>query len=156
MLSNPKFGWCNFDLCGFHATPSYLTDVPFDMTECLINYLIQKQSVCSFDCERSDFKLVLSYEDAYIINSAEKVEVYKLDVHPLEIAQMFIEDIIRDIDGWVVWDCAFFHDEEDKEVRRSSILRGLKIIIGGLADKAGKSPDGVGLSENVRWKYLTS
>ena len=156
MLSNANCGWCDFDLCGFHATPSYLTDIPFDLTECFINYLIQKQSVCSFDCEGSEFMLVLSYNDAYIINNAELVEVYKLDIHPLEIAQMFIDDTTKNLEDWVVWDCAFFHDEEDKEERRDSIIRGLKIIEAGLANKAGRSSCEIGFSENVRWKYLTS
>lgn len=28
MITNPRCGWCNFELGDFKGSPSYLTDVP--------------------------------------------------------------------------------------------------------------------------------
>ena len=30
MITNPKYGWCNFELGNFKGTPSCLTDVPVE------------------------------------------------------------------------------------------------------------------------------
>lgn len=38
MISNPKHGWCNFDLGTFHGTPSYTANVPMNLLDAFIQY----------------------------------------------------------------------------------------------------------------------
>lgn len=59
MISNPKHGWCNFDIGSFHGTPSYLTDVPSDLLEAFAKYYKEGSTVCSFDEEGTEFLFVI-------------------------------------------------------------------------------------------------
>ena len=40
MISDPKYGWCNFKLGDFKGTPSYLTDVPIDVLDAFSHHFI--------------------------------------------------------------------------------------------------------------------
>ena len=53
MISNPRFGWCNFELGDFKGSPSYLTDVPVDLLDAFIDYHTKGYGVAVFDEEGS-------------------------------------------------------------------------------------------------------
>ena len=41
MISDSKYGWCNFKLGDFEGHPSYLTDVPVDILDALLIIIIK-------------------------------------------------------------------------------------------------------------------
>ena len=61
MISNPKYGWCDFVLGDFHGHPSYLTDVPVDLLEAFISYFENGTGTAFFDEEGSEFTLILKH-----------------------------------------------------------------------------------------------
>ena len=74
MISNPKYGWCNFDLGDFHGHPSYLTDVAMDLVTACYKYVINDNDYITvkFDEEGSEFILLADYYDCYIIEQKEE------------------------------------------------------------------------------------
>lgn len=101
MISNPKFGWCNFNIDNFSGHPSYLTDVPVD----LINFFLKakkEKSKCFFDEEGTEFTLVYNKEKIYIIASRERgKERYNFPKQNLNnLAKELYEDITNNLEEW--------------------------------------------------------
>lgn len=61
MISNPRFGWYNFELGDFKGSTSYLTDVPVDLLDAFIDYHTKGYGVAVFDEEGSHFTLIDEY-----------------------------------------------------------------------------------------------
>ena len=101
MISNPKVGWCNFELGDFKGTPSYLTDVPMDLLNAFIDYYTRGNGIAEFDEEGSEFALVLTRNGVYIIEAkdAHTLHAYH-DIDISDLAQKLIIDILFNIDGW--------------------------------------------------------
>ena len=101
MISNPKYGWCNFDLKVFHGTPSYLTDVPVDLLNAFIQYHTTGTGIAWFDEEGTEFTLVITPYSLFIIE--EKDEPVLHDFSEINIGNLekeLIEDIEKDLTGW--------------------------------------------------------
>ena len=101
MISNPKYGWCNFDLKVFHGTPSYLTDVPVDLLNAFIQYHTTGTGIAWFDEEGTEFTLVITPYSLFIIE--EKDEPVLHDFSEINIGNLekeLIEDIGKDLTGW--------------------------------------------------------
>ena len=101
MISNPKYGWCNFDLKVFHGTPSYLTDVPVDLLNAFIQYHTTGTGIAWFDEEGTEFTLVITPYSLFIIE--EKNEPVLHDFSEIKINNLekeLIEDIEKDLIGW--------------------------------------------------------
>ena len=67
MITNPEYGWCNFELGNFKGTPSYLTDVPVDLLEAFIEYHTKGMGAAWFDDEGAEFTLVITPYSLFII-----------------------------------------------------------------------------------------
>ena len=77
MISEPKYGWCNFKLGDFFGHPSgYMTDVVQDLLNAFINFYKNRASVVVFDEEGSYFTLLLTYNGIYIIEEKEEVKLF--------------------------------------------------------------------------------
>lgn len=101
MISNPKNGWCNFKLGDFKGTPSYLTDVPFDLLTAFIDYHSKGCGIAWFDEEGSEFTLVITPHSLFIIEEKDKPILYDFsDMKVRDIEEELINDIERDIDEW--------------------------------------------------------
>lgn len=101
MISNPKYGWCDFDLKLFHGLPSYLTDVPVDLLNVFIQYHSTGTGIAWFDEEGSEFTLVITPYSLFIIE--EKDEPVLHDFSEMNIDNLekeLIEDIEKDLIGW--------------------------------------------------------
>lgn len=103
MISNPNYGWCNFELGDFKGSPSYLTDVPIDLLDAFIDYHTKGYGVVVFDEEGSCFTLVMSKYNwgIYIIEEKDYPKLHNLcdfDVEDLE--EELINDIERDLNRW--------------------------------------------------------
>lgn len=113
MVSNPKHGWCNFDLRTFHGTPSYLTDVPVDLLDAFIQYHTTGTGIARFDEEGTEFTLVLTPYSLFIIEEKEKPILHDLsDIKTEELEKELIEDIEKDLIGW----SEFITSDDRKEI----------------------------------------
>lgn len=120
MLSNPEHGWCNIKIGDFEGVASYLTDVPFNCLAAFIQYFDRSSNLNSasvyFDEEGTEFYTVFDYYSTYIIiEREEKPELkYLDDVGIKQLANELIEDLERDFDCWVKWEC-YDDPEEGRE-----------------------------------------
>lgn len=113
MISNPKYGWCDFDLKLFHGSPSYLTDVPVDLLNVFIQYHAIGTGIAWFDEEGTEFTLVITPYSLFIIE--EKDEPVLHDFSEINIGNLekeIIEDIEKDLTGW----SEFITDDDREEV----------------------------------------
>ena len=102
MISNPKYGWCDFDLKSFHGSPSYLTDVPVDLLNAFIQYHTTGTGMAWFDEEGTEFTLVITpYSSLFVIEEKDKPVLH--DFSEIKISNLekeLIEDIEKDLIGW--------------------------------------------------------
>ena len=101
MISNPKYGWCNFDLKSFHGSPSYLTDVPVDLLNAFIQYRTTGTGIAWFNEEGTEFTLVITPYSLFIIEEKDKPVLHdfsEIKINNLE--KELIEDIEKDLIGW--------------------------------------------------------
>ena len=115
MISNPRYGWCNFELGDFKGFPSYLTDVPIDLLDAFLDYHAKGYGVAVFDEEGSYFTLVMSAYNwgVYIIEEKDYPKLHNLcdfDVEDLE--EELINDIERNLKGW----SEFITDDDAEEI----------------------------------------
>lgn len=122
MISNPKYGWCNFDLENFHGTPSYITDIPFDLLDCVIQYIKTGCGSCWFDEEGTSFTLVLTPYDVYIISEKDNSYLYKFNINIENLIKEIINDIEKNIDNWD----SFYYS--NKELYKTLIESKIKFI----------------------------
>ena len=103
MISEPKYGWCNFKLGDFIGHPSgYMTDVVQDLLNAFINFYKNRASVVVFDEEGSYFTLLLTYNGIYIIEEKEEAKLFNFSEFDIyELANELINDIENDFDNWV-------------------------------------------------------
>ena len=101
MLSNPKTGWCEFEIGNFKGTPSYLTNVPVDLLTAFIDYYKKGIGAVFFDEEGSEFNLLLSNYSVYIVYCENKTTLYEFpDVDIDNLANELITDIKSNVDSW--------------------------------------------------------
>lgn len=101
MISNPKHGWCNFDLKSFHGSPSYLTDVPVDLLNAFIQCHTTGTGIAWFDEEGTEFTLVITPYSLFVIEEKDKPVLHdfsEIKINNLE--KKLIEDIEKDLIGW--------------------------------------------------------
>ena len=100
MISNPKHGWCDIKIGEFQGTGSYLTAVPLDMVNAFIHYYEDGAGACFVNEEGTDFTLVLSEFNAYIIINREKQELYNVSVSIDTLADELQDDILKCPKEW--------------------------------------------------------
>lgn len=128
MISNPKNGWCNFDLKSFHGTPSYLTSVPIDLLDAFIQYHSTGTGIAWFDEEGTMFTLVITPYSLFIIEEKDKPILHDFS-NMIEIENLekeLISDIEKNLTEWsnfIVSD-----DKEDIILNRSEILKKICLL----------------------------
>lgn len=101
MISNPKYGWCDFDLKTFHGTPSYLTDVPVDLLNAFIQYHTTGTGIAWFDEEGTEFTLVITPYSLFVIEEKNKPILHDFsEINIDNLEKELIEDIEKDLIGW--------------------------------------------------------
>lgn len=115
MISNPKYGWCDFKLRTFEGTPSYLTDVPIDLLTAFIDYHTNGCGVAWFDEEGTEFTLIITPYSLFIIEEKDKPILHDFsEMNIKNIEKELIEDIENDIYGWI----NFMTDDDQEEVKQ--------------------------------------
>lgn len=114
MISNPKYGWCDFDLGDFHGHPSYITSVATDLLEASYNYAFGKSNhiTIRFDEEGSYFILLADCYDCYIIEQKDEDTLHSIDIGIKDLIREIVRDIESDIDTWAAF--GIFDDLEIK------------------------------------------
>lgn len=100
MISNPKHGWCNFDLGTFHGTPSYTTDVPMDLLDAFIQYHTTGTGIAWLDEEGTWFTFVITPYSCFIIEEKDKSVLHEFSERIDNLEKELIEDIEKDLTGW--------------------------------------------------------
>ena len=127
MISNPKFGWCEFELGDFKGTPSYLTDIPLDLLTAFIDLHSKGSGIAWFDEEGAWFSLVLTPYSIFIIE--EKKEPVLIDISDMNIRQMeeeLISDIEKELTGWSEF--LTTDDKEEIQLHREEIRQKIAIL----------------------------
>lgn len=122
MLSNPKYGWCNFTLGDFRGNASYITDVPNDTLDCFINYHIFGNGMVYFDGEDPSFYLIIGGSSTiYLIEEKDKIILHDFSsltsIEKLE--DEMLSDLESNIDGWMNGFNIDLDDEEKIEYAES-------------------------------------
>ena len=133
MISNPKHGWCDFELRKFKGSPSYLTDVPVDLLDAFIGYYTNGMGMAWFDEEGTEFTLVINPYSLYIIEEKEKSILHDFSEMIIEkLARELIDDIEKDLTGWSV-EFVITDDQEEITQHRNEIrqrIAKLKKLMG--------------------------
>lgn len=112
IISKPKAGWCSFDIGGFHGTPSYIRAVPIDILIGIANFLENGNCIITFDEEGSEFHLVLTEHESFLITVKEVPKFMILGKDPNVVAALLYDDIMSNLDAWLDW---LSEDVRDRE-----------------------------------------
>ena len=113
MISNPKHGWCNFNIRTFKGTPSYLTDVPVDLLEAFIDLHTKGTGIAWFDEEGTEFTLVLTPYSLFIIEEKDRPILHDFSEIKIEnLERELIKDIEKDLIAW----SEFTIDDDREEI----------------------------------------
>lgn len=127
MISNPRYGWCNFKLGDFEGHPSYLTDVPVDILDAFIDFYIKGLGIAYFDEEGTDFMLILSPYSVFIIEEKDKpILHYYGDIDIRELGNELINDIESNIDEWAL---EFVTSDTEQEIKEHRMSIEMKVDI---------------------------
>ena len=127
MITNPKYGWCNFELGNFKGAPSCLTDVPVDLLEAFIEYHTKGMGAAWLDEEGEEFILVITPYSLFIIEEKDKPVLH--DFSELQIDKLekeLIDDIEKDLDGWSEF--IISEDREEILAHRDEIIRKIDVL----------------------------
>ena len=139
MLTRPFAGWTQLLLeadGGSYITKpcSYITEVPIDLSECFLRYMITGSSICEFDGESEGiFCLVLQGDKAYFADDDEEsvkaglASLIVLAKSPLELAVEFYGDVANSTDAWAKNFSLSMNKEEEL-----AFLHALEYSIDGL------------------------
>lgn len=101
MISNPKYGWCEFKLGDFIGNPSYITDVPIDLLDAFIDYHTKGCGVVWFNEEGTEFTLVINPYSLFLIEEKDNPVLHDFSEMKIDdLEKELILDIERDLDGW--------------------------------------------------------
>lgn len=127
MISNPRYGWCNFKLGDFEGRPSYLTDVPVDILDAFISHHTNGCGVAYFDEEGTEFMLILSPYLVFIIEEKDKpILHYYEDIDVGELENELINDIESNIDAWAL---EFVTSDFEQDIKEHRISIEMKVNI---------------------------
>lgn len=129
MISNPKNGWCDFNLGDFHGHPSYLTNVAMDLINACYRYCIEDNDYITvgFDEESSEFILIADYCNCYIIEQKGNDILHKIDINIKDFIKEIVNDVESNIDEWAAF--AVFDDDPEKiRYNKIRLLNKIKLI----------------------------
>ena len=120
IITNIKYGWCDFDLEGFHGKPSYIRFVPMDILNAYEEYIKLKHYIIEFDEELTQFTLVGFDKNVWLYTNQDNDEykIYKLDISAENLIQRLANEVSKNVRVWSEW-CALGTDEDSiKNIER--------------------------------------
>lgn len=132
MLINPHAGWVNIKIGEFEDRASYLTDVPIDILDALLeSYKDRKVVAIEFDAEGWEYIIIINAYETHIIDYPYRTDeeylsseddnrvLTTVEIGRDAIAKEFISDIEHDYDKWIHW---MYYDDEDSIAKRKEDL----------------------------------
>ena len=154
MLGSSKYGWVNIYIGEKPiGCASYLTDVPFDLLDSMIQYLSNDNQLnysVEFDAEGYHFGLIEISEELYIYDTAVVEEdcINLTRIHPEDLdletyasakdivyllAREVISDIKSNFEDWIYWmdgpDTMTLEEKEERENILNKKLKQLEKIL---------------------------
>ena len=118
MFGKPKAGWVNINIGNYIINGSYLTDIPMDFLNSLINSLENNLPFSVFiDEEGTEDILCAYYDGVFIIKKIEgndNVEYIKIDMDYAAFRLEVVKGIEIYLNDWVVWNM-----EDNPEISKS-------------------------------------
>lgn len=115
MIRSPEHGWCVVEMEEFIGNPSYIRDTPMELVECFLHYFKAGCACVMCDEEGSEFTIVLSDGDVYVITNGANCEHTLFSMK--NPALCYACELVRDLDGrcmeWV--DNFYIHEENRTE-----------------------------------------
>ncbi|MEI6296245.1 MAG: hypothetical protein WCO84_01185 [bacterium] len=136
MFTKPLNGWANLTLGKIKPRASYLTDIPNDMLEALINfYNTNSPQTVFFDAEGYEWYLILGYNGCYILS--DKVELTEPSTYTWEeevkseyicecvdeLTDIFIENLIEYEKEWDLWN---YDPSNDYKIKLEELKKIIK------------------------------
>lgn len=128
ILTNIKYGWCDFDLGGYHGRPSYIRFLPFDVLSAYEEYFRYRHCIIEFDEELSQFCLVI-WDDKIIIidNREDKCNNTILNMSGEKVLVKLVNEIVSNVDVWAKW--ISIHDtDESIQDAKNKIIKKIKSV----------------------------
>lgn len=125
MISNPKHGWCTFNIekdkeHSFVDRASYLTNVPLDLLNAFFSYQENGYGCVVFDAEGHEYTLVLTaYNRSIYIIDGENHLIDFSDLKAEDLIKELVADIESDLEDWISFS-AF--DKKEEEENRKNIM----------------------------------
>ena len=122
ILSDPKYGWCNFHLADeekeFTASLSYLTDVMHDTLKMCLTYLQTGAAAVMYDREsEGTFLFVMSDYDIYILDeNLPDGMVHFEDMRADDICENILSCYYSDTISWINF--ANMNEQSEKEYEK--------------------------------------
>ena len=130
MFSKPRYGWSDVSLGNFKGRCSYLTDVPVDILNAFINAIkYDLPASVFFEEEGSEFILVSSLYNTYIISDRKETKLYQSEISIFELAKEVISDIETNLDEWIDWMNYQDYDSKERTFLLSSKIEELKKLV---------------------------
>lgn len=130
MFSKPRYGWSDVFIGDFKGRCSYLTDVPVDILNAFINAIkYDLPASVFFEEEGSEFTLVSSRYNTYIISDREETKLYQSEISIFELAKEVISDIETNLDEWIDWMNYQDYDSKERTFLLSSKIEELKKLV---------------------------
>lgn len=128
MITNPKYGWCDFKLRTFEGTPSYLTNVPMNLLNAFIDYNTKGHGMAWFDEEGTEFTLVITPYSLFIIEEIGEPVLHDFSEMKIEnLEKELIADLETDLDGWSR-EFVIDGNEEEIKIHRDEIRQKIAIL----------------------------
>ncbi len=105
MFSKPKAGWVDINIGHYIISASYLTDIPMDFLNSLINSLENNLPFSVFIDEEGIEDVLCAYYDEIfiIIMSGNNVEYKKIDMDFNAFRAEIVKDIEKYLNDWIDW-----------------------------------------------------
>jgi len=103
MLTITGAGWAKIELGEFSNYASYLTDIPNDILDAILNVFKTNSPQCVyFDGEGLDFYIVFTEYEIFVINELRKLTYIDINLSN-SIYNEILNDIKSNIDDWSNW-----------------------------------------------------
>lgn len=127
MFSKPEAGWVNINIGNYTMSGSYLTDIPIDFLNSLINSLENNLPFSVLIDEEGIEDILCAYYDEVfiIIKDGNNVEYKKIDMDFNTFRVEIVKDIEIYFNDWIVW--SMEHDSKILKSREMELRNKLSI-----------------------------
>ena len=124
ILTNIKYGWCNFRLDGYEARPSYVRFLPLDIIDAWKEYQESHHCIIEFDEELTQFCIVIWENNIVILdNRNNKINITVINYNAEDVLNELIKEIVDNLDVWAEWISTTGTDENIQRCKELIIKR---------------------------------